>query len=113
MFFDLFKSDPAIQTLSNNEFAEKISNEKKALLLDVRTRGEYNAGFIPGAQNIDIYSADFVDKISKLDKTKCVFVYCLSGSRSKSAASILSKQGFKEIYNLAGGISGWNGKISR
>jgi rhodanese-related sulfurtransferase len=113
MFFDLFKSDPAIKTISASEFADKIAKEKKPLLIDVRTGSEFKAGYIPGAQNIDIYSSDFVDKITKLDKSKAVYIYCLSGGRSKSAASLLSKQGFTEIFNLAGGISSWSGKVTR
>ena len=43
-----------------------------------------------------------------LDKQKPVLVYCLSGGRSASAAELLSEKGFKEVYNLEGGILKWD-----
>ena len=50
---------------------------------------------------------NFNDKINKLDKNKEVYLYCETGGRSKFVAKRLKKQGFKNIYDLEGGISNW------
>jgi rhodanese-related sulfurtransferase len=76
-------------------------------LLDVRTPEEFNAGHIPGAMLLDYYNDNFKKSAAQLDKTKPVFVYCKTGGRSSSAAKILRDLGFKEVYDLEGGISAW------
>ncbi len=93
--------------LNANDYEKKISSEKNIQLIDVRTPEEYQQGFIKNAKNINIYDANFEKEINKLDKSKPVYIYCRSGSRSKSAAQILSKNGFKTIYDLQGGITAW------
>ncbi|MBS1488433.1 MAG: rhodanese-like domain-containing protein [Bacteroidetes bacterium] len=52
---------------------------------------------------IDFYRDDFKEKVAKLDKSKPVFVYCLAGGRSKSAAKIMADLGFAAVYDLSGG----------
>jgi len=89
-----------------SEFKEKLSMEDRQLV-DVRTPDEYNGGKIDDAQNIDFYEADFKTQIAKLDKSKPVFVYCHSGGRSGKAAKMMKGMGFKEVYDLKGGYSGW------
>ena len=76
-------------------------------LLDVRQPGEYEGEHIPGAKLIPL--PDLKDGYSQLDSLKPVIVYCRSGSRSLAAAQLLSGLGFNEIYNLQGGIMGWQG----
>jgi len=78
-------------------------------LLDVRTPGEIAQGKIAGALEIDINDADFKQKVSKLDKEKPVLVYCRSGARSGNAMRQMTAMGFKQVYNLAGGINAWQG----
>jgi thioredoxin 1 len=95
------------QVLPFDDFEKKYSEMPTAQLIDVRTSGEYGGGHLPNAQNIDYRSADFTQKIQALDKTKPVFVYCLSGGRSKAATEVLKQQGFNTIYELAGGYLKW------
>ena len=95
-------------SLTPTEFSKKLSETPDAQLIDVRTPGEVTGGFIDQAVNIDYNGSDFEGQISKLDKTKPVFVYCLSGGRSGSAASDISSMGFKEVFELEGGIMQWN-----
>lgn len=95
--------------LSANEFADKIKATNAAAIIDVRTPDEFSKGHLQNAQNIDIRSNDFEPQIEMLDKTKPVFVYCLSGGRSSSAASEMRAKGFKEVYELDGGIMKWRG----
>jgi thioredoxin 1 len=96
-------------TISTDEFATKIAANPGAQLIDVRTPAEFAEGHLKGAVNIDIYSSDFAERIGKLDKSKTVMVYCRSGGRSSSAAGKMEDMGFREIYNMDGGITKWTG----
>jgi|TARA_B100000929_G_scaffold280241_1_gene258065 rhodanese-related sulfurtransferase len=78
-----------------------------AVLVDVRTHDEYNSGYIENSLNIDYLSNDFSENVEKLDKNTPIVLYCRSGRRSSLSANKLSKLGFKEIYNLEGGILDW------
>lgn len=89
-------------------FAEKLKTLPQAQLIDVRTPEEYASQHIEHAQNVDWNGSDFDAKALKLDKSKPVFVYCTVGGRSKKASEKLQELGFKEIYNLDGGIMKWN-----
>lgn len=93
--------------LSVAEFAEIISDEN-VMLIDVRTPGEYENGFIEGAVNIDIKAGDFESKIKHFDKETPIAVYCAKGGRSASAAAAFKKLGFKMIYDLEGGYTAWS-----
>ncbi|AGA65965.1 rhodanese domain-containing protein [Brachyspira pilosicoli P43/6/78] len=85
----------------NIEKAIKLVNSSTNLvILDVRTREEYLSGNIPNAINIDVLSQDFKSKIDMLDKNKEYLIYCRSGNRSTIASSIMSTNGFLNIYNL-------------
>ena len=100
-------SDGVKTNLSAIEFADKIKELNTAPVIDVRTPGEYSKGHIQNAKNIDWNGDNFDQQISSLDKTKPVFVYCLSGGRSSAAANHMRLDGFKEVYELNGGILKW------
>jgi thioredoxin 1 len=89
------------------EFSEKINSIEGAVIIDVRTASEYSEGHIPHAKNIDWLGNDFDMQISKLDTLQPIFIYCLSGRRSASAADRMFKKGFKQVYELDGGIIKW------
>ena len=78
-----------------------------AILVDVRTHDEYSSGYIENSLNIDYLSIDFNQNVEELDKNTPIVLYCRSGKRSSRSANILSKLGFKEVYNLHGGILDW------
>lgn len=77
-------------------------------LLDVRQPWEYEAEHIPGAALIPLPQLN--DQYRKMDPEKPTLVYCAIGGRSRVAAQLLSGQGFKEVYNLAGGIKAYRGE---
>lgn len=89
------------------EFAEKIKELPQAPIVDVRTPEEFLNGHIANAKNIDWNGEDFDKQIAVLDKTEPVLVYCLSGGRSSSAASKMRNDGFKQVYELDGGMMKW------
>ncbi|MGM9987192.1 MAG: rhodanese-like domain-containing protein [Bacillaceae bacterium] len=92
------------QTISLKEGYDFIQQEK-VMVLDVRTREEFQSGHIPGAINIPVEILE--DHVNKLDKKQAYFVICRSGNRSKTASQLLVDNDFKSIYNAQKGMSAW------
>lgn len=77
------------------DLAEVIA--RGAVILDVRTQGEFAGGHVKGSVNIPLNILS--GQLSKLKKDKPVITCCASGMRSASARGILLSSGFKEVYN--------------
>ncbi len=88
--------------------AKAIAEQTDLTIIDVRTAGEFAAGHIDGAINIDVKSPDFATKIDQLDKTKDYLVHCRSGARSTRSLKYFKEKGFKHILHMDGGMIGWN-----
>ena len=86
---------------------DKLRKEKNTVVLDVRTKKEYDAGHIAGAVNIDWNSADFEKKVAELDKSKTYLVHCAGGVRSAKACDKLGTLKFPKLFNLEGGLKTW------
>ncbi|MDX1761161.1 MAG: rhodanese-like domain-containing protein [Christiangramia sp.] len=100
-----------MKELNQEEWREKLKNDKDAVILDVRTEEEVDEGYIPNSKNIDIYKGQgFINEVEKLDKSKHYYIYCRSGKRSSQACTLLDQMGFSETYNLEGGFSEWEGE---
>lgn len=93
-----------IEIIDPSTFKEKSIDQT---IIDIRTPGEYTQGYIEGAININYFDKDFLNKISELDKTKPVFIYCRSGNRTSSASKKIANLGFEKVYDLQGGILNW------
>lgn len=102
----LFACQDNAISLNPKEFNAALS-DPNIQLIDVRTPGEFASEHIKNATNIDINGESFDSEIDKLDKNKPVYVYCLSGGRSSSAAKILKSKGFNNIFELKGGVLAW------
>ena len=79
-------------------------------ILDVRTEDEYNAGHIRGSIRIpvqDIPQQELNKSLAEIPLDKKILVYCRTGGRSTRASEILVNNGFKEVYNMKGGITEW------
>ena len=87
--------------------AVQLINHDNALVLDVREANEFNSGHIANAKHIPLGQLNNDIKILEKYKDQTIVVNCRSGSRSAAACSILRKQGFTKVYNLAGGILAW------
>jgi thioredoxin len=96
------------QLLVAKDFKAKLEATTNKKIIDVRTPEEFASGSIGDAVNIDFNNNSFETEIQKLDKSKSIFVYCKAGGRSKEAAEILQKNGFKVVYDLKGGIMSWS-----
>lgn len=87
-----------------------IERDKEAILLDVRTKEEFN-GNLGHLKNGILIPVDSLNR--QLDKIKdykniTVIVYCRSGGRSKRASAALVKNGFRNVHNMLGGMRRWN-----
>lgn len=98
--------------LSQDEWMAQEANDSESKILDVRTPEEFEEGYIPTAQNIDIRMGQgFLDAIQELDTSVPYYVYCRSGARSGQACQLMDQLGFEKVYNLEGGILDWEGEI--
>jgi thioredoxin len=90
-----------------DDFSKAVS-QPGIQLLDCRTAGEFRSGHLEGALQADwTVPSQFAERTQYLDKTKPVYVYCLSGSRSGQAAEMLRNNGFTQVVNLQGGLIAW------
>ena len=90
---------------------EQFRNTDGAVLLDVRTPGEYAGGHIPGSKNLPLQSIFDIAKLVP-DVQTPVFVYCQSGARSHRAAAFLKKSGYAAVTDL-GGITAYHGTLEK
>ena len=98
-------STSSFKTIMTNEALDLLN--KGAILIDVRTEEEYEREHIPDAINIPLGSINDIN----IDKDKQIIIYCQTGIRSKEAALELIKLGYKDIYNLDGGLLNWGGNL--
>jgi phage shock protein E len=91
------------------ELKDRLEKKNDLVILDVRTKEEYEseAGHLPGAILIPIQ--DLEKRYHQLDslKSKEIVAYCRSGVRSARASKFLGEKGFK-VLNMLGGIKAWN-----
>ncbi len=99
--------------LSASDFLNKILSDKLAVVIDVRTPQEFNAGHIPNSILIDIYHPTFQSKIKELDKNKNYYIYCRSGHRSYHAGNFMLQMGFENVHHLEKGILSWHEKLGK
>jgi phage shock protein E len=81
------------------DYSELVKNG--AIIIDVRTKGEYASGHIKGALNISVDSLKNNLNLLK-DKNKTIITCCASGIRSASAKNILTSNGYTKVYNGGG-----------
>ncbi len=99
--------------LTQQQWSEQLENDDKAVIIDVRTDAEFEAGYIPGALQMDIFNgAEFLKRAKELNPEKNYYLYCRSGARSGQACMLLNSVGVKNAYNLKGGIMEWKGQLN-
>jgi hydroxyacylglutathione hydrolase len=94
-----------VSQLSVHELNDMIAADKGILIVDVRAPGEFEKSHILEALNIP--APELRTRYRELDESKPVALICSTGHRSSLGASILKKHGFKYIYNVAGGMTGY------
>ena len=99
------------QTMLPDSFARQLAQSPQGQLIDVRTPKEFAEGHLANAINLDYNQADFAQAAKKLDPSKPVFVYCLSGGRSRAAVEKLREWGYGPVYELGGGYLKWSARM--
>jgi hydroxyacylglutathione hydrolase len=101
---EMGKPISSLGTLSVQQLKSKLEN-REVTLLDVREPSEWKEGYVEGARRI--YFGYLQDEADSLPKNKPIAVTCSVGNRSSIGASILKRKGFKEVYNVLGGMTAW------
>ncbi|MBF0254407.1 MAG: rhodanese-like domain-containing protein [Candidatus Omnitrophica bacterium] len=97
----------AYEEISAVELKDRIDDKDDTgfLILDIRDPEDYQAGHLPGAINIPLKTLGY--RVYSLDKTREVIAYCDHGIQSRVACQVLTSAGFKDVYNLTGGLDAW------
>lgn len=94
-----------VKNITAVELHARLTRGDDLLLVDVRTPEEYEIARISAGRLLD---AALHDEIGKGSRDRPIVVYCHHGSRSQRAAEELAQQGFRDVYNLTGGIHSWS-----
>ena len=94
-----------------NKGIEEFKSTEGAVLLDVRSKDEYQSGHVPGSKNIDVGEIASAASIIR-DKATPLFVHCLSGARSGRAVNALKSIGYINVKNI-GGINSYTGPVEK
>ena len=98
----------AVRPLAAEDYAAMRASGKPHLLLDVRTPGEREIARIEGSELLD---DEMMERLMELDRTTPIVCQCHHGVRSRNAAEQLVAIGFREVYNLTGGIAAWSASV--
>jgi hydroxyacylglutathione hydrolase len=93
-----------VPQITSKELAEQLRTGAVAVL-DVRGRAEWEAGHLPGIENIPV--GHLADRLDEVPRDRPLVVHCQSGARSSIAASLLRSKGFDNVINLGGGYADW------
>ena len=96
-------SQNTIESISYADYLN-FDNSDDFIVIDVRTPEEHKIKRIKNSININFYDEKFIDLFKVYEKDENILIYCRSGRRSLEAVKNLSKKGFKNIYDLRGGI---------
>jgi rhodanese-related sulfurtransferase len=96
----------SVKLLSAEDLHDMIAGQVDFVLLDMRAPLEYEDNHIKGAINIPV--ADLRTCYNELNRDKTTVLICSSGNRSSLGVSILEQHGFKDVYNIAGGMTGYS-----
>jgi sulfur-carrier protein adenylyltransferase/sulfurtransferase len=97
-----------IPQISPKDLKQKLDAKEDIFVLDVREPHEYQIANL-GVKLIPL--GDLPARVGELDKNAEIVVHCKSGGRSQKAAEFLAQNGFKNVQNLAGGITAWSNDI--
>ena len=100
-----------LNNLDAYAFIKKLNETPDAILVDVRTEAEKAEKTLKGALSLDYLDYGFIDRLEQLDPNSVYLVYCRSGRRSIRACTLMKNSGFKNVYNLDGGLNLWPSEL--
>lgn len=98
-------------TISNDELMQKVLENEKITVLDVREPAEFAFNRIPGAYSIPL--GEIESRLHELNTEDEILVICRTGSRSDLACQLLADKGFKNVKNVISGMSSWTGPTEK
>jgi rhodanese-related sulfurtransferase len=109
----MIKFNKNVKNVSGDEAYKLIKENKSMVVLDVRSKEEYDTGHINGSKSMPVN--EISSKITELEKFrgKPILVHCASGARSSKAVTILLKNKFSPIYHMNGGLAKFNGTLKK
>ncbi|MCK4739709.1 MAG: rhodanese-like domain-containing protein [Deltaproteobacteria bacterium] len=106
------ESAPTMIVISSTDLKAMAKEKENLTIVDVRQASDFGEGHIEGATNIPYQLA--IDTIAKeYSKTDKIILVCYRGVSSKRVASSLVGKEFTNIYNLKGGMDGWDGELTK
>lgn len=103
----LEQDDRLLDPAAAVEIMRQNKDNPAFVILDVRTEQEFRQGHIEGAALLDYYAPDFRERFAELDRDATIFMYCRSGNRSSHVLKMADDLGFRDVYDLRGGILAW------
>jgi rhodanese-related sulfurtransferase len=97
-------------TLIEQDKAKEMMNDENIVVLDVRTKEEYDEGHIPNAVLLPVTEIEENAEKILTDKKATILVYCRSGNRSETASKKLIELGYTNVYDF-GGINTWEYEV--
>ena len=91
--------------------AQRLWQNKEAIIIDVRSPGEYRDGHIPGVGNSPLDELE--KRINEVPKDKKVVLICRTGNRSAQGTQLLRSKGLQNVFNSTGGMSTWKGPVEK
>ena len=107
MFVSSFACTAATPTIEQKELLQKLDAGSAILIIDVRTRSEYQSGHVPQAINIPHF--ELQGRLAELphDRGREIITYCERGPRAGVAEYILQQAGFTAVRHLQGDMYSW------
>ncbi|MBU3113455.1 rhodanese-like domain-containing protein [Clostridium lacusfryxellense] len=109
----MIKFNKNVENISGEEAVKLIREKKDLIVIDVRSKGEYQTGHINGSKLMPV--SEMASRITELEKFrgKPILVHCASGGRSPKAVNVLLKNKFGPIYHMNHGLSSFNGNLKK
>lgn len=103
------RSDASLQHLPVRDFEDAITRAgRDAMVIDVREPEEYRSGHLRDSQLLPLRK--IIDEAPNLPRERPIFLVCRSGRRSTRAMHWLLDMGFRDVYNIRGGILSWKAR---
>ncbi|MEG0877130.1 MAG: rhodanese-like domain-containing protein [Oscillospiraceae bacterium] len=101
----MFFTKRKFATMSMEDAKKELETDLNIILIDVREPEEYAQRHIPNSKNVPISNIEGISDAVP-DKSARIFVYCLSGARSRRACGVFAELGYTDVTNI-GGINAW------